>query len=151
MHAERLVYKLDTFTDLHRAAQEHMRALIWWFFADLKAYRFDPGARRTGCAVLDRPDIPLHTNGSERDIRCQVIKRKLGGGTHSDVGRDCGDACLGLMRTCAKLGIGLWGHLGDRLGAAGRPGPNSPILSATAASQPAVSRPGFCPAHRNVG
>ena len=101
--------------------------------------------------ALERPEIPLHTNGSERDIRCQVIKRKLGGGTHSDVGRDCGDACLGLMRTCAKLGIGLWGHLGDRLGAAGRPGPNSPILSATAASQPDVSRPGFCPAHRNVG
>ena len=22
---------------------------------------------------LDRPDIPLHTNGSERDIRCHVI------------------------------------------------------------------------------
>ena len=39
VHAERLVHKLDTFTDLHRAAQQHVRGLIWWFYADLKAYR----------------------------------------------------------------------------------------------------------------
>ena len=39
VHAERLVHKLDTFTDLHRAAQARMRDLIWWFYADLKAYR----------------------------------------------------------------------------------------------------------------
>jgi Transposase IS66 family len=30
-------------------------------------------------AVLDHPDIPLHTNGSENDIRCQVTKRKVSG------------------------------------------------------------------------
>jgi Transposase IS66 family len=34
--------------------------------------------------VLDRPEIPLHTNGSENDIRCQVTKRKISGGTRSD-------------------------------------------------------------------
>ena len=27
--------------------------------------------------VLDRPDIPLHTNGSENDIRSVVTKRKI--------------------------------------------------------------------------
>jgi hypothetical protein len=27
--------------------------------------------------VLDRPEIPLHTNGSENDIRCHVTKRKV--------------------------------------------------------------------------
>jgi hypothetical protein len=153
VHAERLVHKLDTFTDLHRAAQEHMRALIWWFYADLKAYRADPGprrrgemrarfdrifVRRTGFAlldrllarlhankpellmVLDRPEIPLHTNGSERDIRCQVIKRKISGGTKSDAGRDCRDAFLGLMHTCAKLGTAFWDYLGDRIGIVGQ-------------------------------
>jgi hypothetical protein len=153
VHAERLVHKLDTFTDLHRTAQAHMRALIWWFYADLKAYRADPSprrrgemrarfdrifARRTGFAmldrllarlhanksellmVLDRPEIPLHTNGSERDIRCQVIKRKISGGTHSDAGRNCRDSFLGLMHTCVKLGIGFWDYLGDRLGVAGQ-------------------------------
>jgi hypothetical protein len=153
VHAERLVHKLDAFTDLTRAAQQHMRALIWWFYADLKAYRADPSprrrgemrarfdrifTRRTGFAVLDRllarlhankpellmvldrPEIPLHTNGSERDIRCQVIKRKISGGTHSGPGRDCRDAFLGLMHTCAKLGIQFWDYLGHRLGIAGQ-------------------------------
>jgi Transposase IS66 family len=56
-------------------------------------------------AVLDHPDIPLHTNGSENDIRCQVTRRKVSGGTRSDVGRDCRDAFLGLAKTCAKMGI----------------------------------------------
>ena len=37
--------------------------------------------------VLDRPEIPLHTNGSENDIRTVVTKRKVSGGTISDAGR----------------------------------------------------------------
>jgi len=148
IHAERLVHKLDTFTDLNRKAQKHIRALIWWFYSDLKAYCAAPSARRrsemrarfdrifhrrTGfvtldrllqrlhankaelLTVLDRPEIPLHTNGSERDIRCHVIKRKISGGTHSDAGRDCRDAFLSLMHSCTKLGIAFWDYLGARL------------------------------------
>lgn len=65
--------------------------------------------------VLDRPEVPLHTNGSERDIRCQVTRRKLSGGTVSDQGRDCRDGFLGLMTTCDKLGVSFWDYLGDRL------------------------------------
>jgi hypothetical protein len=65
--------------------------------------------------VLDRPEIPLHTNGSENDVRCQVTKRKISGGTRSDTGRDCRDAFLGLSKTCAKLGIRFWDYLGSRL------------------------------------
>jgi hypothetical protein len=42
--------------------------------------------------VLDGPEIPLHTNGSERDIRLHVTKRKVSGGTRSLDGRDCRDA-----------------------------------------------------------
>ncbi len=66
-------------------------------------------------AVLERPDIPLHTNGSENDIRCQVTRRKVSAGTRSDAGRDCRDAFLGLMKTCRKLGLSFWSYLGDRL------------------------------------
>jgi Transposase IS66 family len=55
--------------------------------------------------VLDRPEIPLHTNGSENDIRCHVTRRKVSAGTRSDIGRDCRDAFLGLAKTCAKLEI----------------------------------------------
>jgi hypothetical protein len=148
VHAERLVHKLDTFTDAQRAAQRRIRALIWRFYDSLKAWRRHPSPARkvvlsarfdrifghkTGFAtldrllarlranksellmVLDRPEIPLHTNGSENDIRCQVTKRKISGGTRSDAGRDCRDAFLGLAKTCAKLGIAFWDYLGARL------------------------------------
>jgi len=148
VHAERLVHKLDTFTDEHRIAQRRIRSLIWRFYRDLKAYRRHPTkqrktalsarfdrifTRKTGFVtldrllarlhankgellmVLDRPEIPLHTNGSENDIRCQVTKRKVSGGTRSDTGRDCRDAFLGLAKTCAKLKIAFWDYLGSRI------------------------------------
>ena len=66
-------------------------------------------------AVLERPDIPLHTNGSENDIRCHVTKRKISGGTWSEAGRDARDVLLGLMKTCQKLGVSFFDYLGDRL------------------------------------
>jgi hypothetical protein len=71
-------------------------------------------------AVLDHPDIPLHTNGSENDIRCHVTRRKLSGGTRSDAGRDCRDAFLGLAKTCAKQGVAFWHYLGSRLSVPGQ-------------------------------
>ena len=69
--------------------------------------------------VLERPDIPLHTNGSENDIRRHVTRRKVSAGTRSDSGRDCRDASLGLAKTCDKLGAALWDYLGSRLKTAG--------------------------------
>ena len=71
--------------------------------------------------VLERPDVPLHTNGSENDIRTHVTRRKVSGGTRSDAGRDCRDAFLGLMKTCAKQAIRFWDYLGCRLGVPGAP------------------------------
>jgi hypothetical protein len=65
--------------------------------------------------VLQRPEIPLHTNGSENDIRCQVTRRKVSAGTRSDAGRDCRDAFLGLAKTWAKHGVAFWACLGSRL------------------------------------
>ena len=154
VHAERLVHKLDAFTDENRKAQRDVRRLIWRFYRDLKAYRLDPSTRRkaalmarfdriftrqTGFVTLDRllkrlhankaellkvlehPEIPLHTNGSENDIRCVVTKRKVSGGTRSDLGRDCRDGFLGLVKTCQKLGIAFWDYLGARLGISGQP------------------------------
>ena len=160
IHAERLVHKLDTFTDDQRAVQQRVRSLIWQIYADLKDYRISPTpcrrdqlrarfdyifCQRTGfvsldrllqrlhankaalLTVLDHPEIPLHTNGSENDIRCQVTKRKVSGGTRSDVGRDCRDAFLGLAKTCAKLGIAFWDYLGSRLAI-----PDQPIVPSLA-------------------
>ena len=70
--------------------------------------------------MLERPEIPLHTNGSENDIRSHVTKRKVSGGTRSDVGRDCRDAFLGLAKTCKKLRIVFWDYLGSRLSVPGQ-------------------------------
>ena len=38
--------------------------------------------------VIDRPEIPLHTNGSENDILCHVTRRKVSGGTRGDLASD---------------------------------------------------------------
>ena len=152
VHAERLIHKLDTFTDAQRAAQRRIRVLIWLFYRSLKAWRRNPSPERkatlsarfdrifghkTGFATLDRllarlranksellmvlerPDIPLHANGSENDIRRQVTKREISGGTRSDAGRDCRDAFLGLVKTCAKNGLAFWDYLGARLAVPG--------------------------------
>ena len=152
VHAERLVHKLDTFTDAQRAAQSRVRRLIWLFYRCLKAWPRNPSPARkatlsarfdrifghkTGFATLDRllarlranksellmalerPEIPLHTNGSENDIRCQVTKRAISGGTRSDAGRDCRDAFLALLKTCAKNGVAFWDYLGARLAVPG--------------------------------
>ena len=148
VHAERLVHKLVPATPEQRQAVEVTRALIWWLYADLKAWARDPCPRRaaalrarferifkrqTGYVTLDRllarlhrrkhellrvlehPEIPLHTNGSENDIRACVTKRKISGGTMSTAGRTARDVLLGLMKTCGKLKVSFFHYLGDRL------------------------------------
>ena len=68
VHAERLVHKLDAFTDRHRAAQPRIHKLIWNVYADLKSTKptqHDAPAhiarpfdrifrRRTGFVTMDR-------------------------------------------------------------------------------------------------
>jgi hypothetical protein len=65
--------------------------------------------------VLERPEVPLHTNDSERDIRDYVKKRKVSGGTRSDLGRRCRDTFASLKKTCRKLGVSFWEFLLDRV------------------------------------
>ena len=66
--------------------------------------------------VLERPDIPLHNNLSENDIRDYVKKRKISATTRSDAGRDSRDTFLSLKKTCQKLGVSFWQYLLDRVG-----------------------------------
>ncbi len=65
--------------------------------------------------VLQRPDIPLHNNLSESDIREYVIKRNISGSTRSEKGRLCRDTFASLKKTCKKHGISFWEFLNDRL------------------------------------
>jgi len=148
VHAERLVHKLVPATPEQRQAVEVTRVLIWWLYADLKAWTCDPCPRRAAALrarfdrilrrqtgyttldlllarrhrrkhellrVLEHPEIPLHTNGSENDIRACVTKRKISGGTMSTAGRTARDVLLGLMKTCGKLKVSFYRYLGDRL------------------------------------
>jgi hypothetical protein len=65
--------------------------------------------------VLERPDLPLHNNGCESDIREFAKRRKISGGTRSDAGRRCRDTFASLKKTCRKLGLRFWDYLQDRL------------------------------------
>ncbi len=65
--------------------------------------------------VLDRPEIPLHTNSSENDVRCFVTKRRISGETRSAAGKQARDTFLSLLKTCSKLAISFWDYLGARL------------------------------------
>jgi len=147
-HAERLVHKLVPATPEQRRAVEVTRSLIWWLYADLKAWKRDPCPRRAAALrarfdrifrrqtdyvtldrllarlhrrkhellrVLQRPETPLHTSGSENDIRACVTKRKISGGTMSTAGRTARDVMLGLMKTCSKLKVSFFRYLGHRL------------------------------------
>lgn len=148
VHAERLIHKLDAFSETQRREKERIQARLWWLYADLKAYRSCPTRKRRGelkrrfdalfttktgfatldrllarihanknelLVVLERPEVPLHTNGSENDIRALVTRRKVSGGTRSEAGKQARDTFLGLMKTCRKLGISYWDYLGNRL------------------------------------
>lgn len=70
--------------------------------------------------VLDRPEVPLHNNASESDIREYVKKRKISGSTRSDAGRRCRDTFTSLKKTCRKLGLSFWGYLQDRVRGLGK-------------------------------
>jgi hypothetical protein len=65
--------------------------------------------------VLDRPEIPLHSNGAENAIRCVVTKRKISGETRSEAGKQARDTFLSLLKTCTKLAVSFWDYLGARL------------------------------------
>jgi len=64
--------------------------------------------------VLDRPEIPLHNNASESDIREYAKRRKVSGGTKSSDGRKSRDTFTSLKKTCRKLKVSFWKYLNDR-------------------------------------
>jgi len=65
--------------------------------------------------VLERPEVPLHNNAEESDIREYVKKRKVSGGTRGAAGRRCRDTFTSLKKTCRKLGVNFWEYLRDRV------------------------------------
>jgi hypothetical protein len=70
--------------------------------------------------VLDRPEVPLHTNLSEGHLRDYVKKRKISGSTRSELGRAARDTFASLKKTCRRLGVSFWAYLQDRVRGVGR-------------------------------
>lgn len=85
--------------------------------------------------VLERPEIPLHTNGSEGDIRDYVKKKKISGGTRSKTGRQCRDTFASLKKTCRKQGISFWHYLLDRLSGTGTIAPLPELIRQSAVAE----------------
>jgi hypothetical protein len=84
--------------------------------------------------VLDRPEVPLHNNGSEREIREYVKTRKISASTRSELGRSARDTFLSLKKTCRKLGLSFWSYLQDRLTRAQQIPPLPQLIRAAALS-----------------
>ena len=58
--------------------------------------------------MLELPQVPLHSNGTETDIRCYAERRKIRGGTQSQIGPDCREAFLVVAKTCVRRDISFW-------------------------------------------
>src|SRR3954467_15280736 len=67
VHAERLIHKLDTFTDQQYAAQQRLRALVWWFISRPIAPTH-AGGRRCAPASTGSSAAP----GSPRSTGCST-------------------------------------------------------------------------------
>lgn len=80
--------------------------------------------------MLDFPQVPLHNNGAESDIREYVTRRKVSGGTRSESGRRARDTLVGLKKTCRKLGISFWQFLISRLRGDGQIPPLPDVIRA---------------------
>jgi len=83
--------------------------------------------------VLDLPELPLHTNAAETDLREYVTRRKISGGTRHDNGRRARDTFTGLKKTCRKLACSFWQYLLCRI---------------TKADAPYLRFPQICRAHQ---
>ena len=95
--------------------------------------------------VLERPEIPLHNNGEESDIREFVKRRKISGGTRSTAGRRCRDTFASLKKTCRKLGVQFWDYLQDRVRGLGKI-PRLADLIRNKAQQVAIKKAAAVPA-----
>jgi hypothetical protein len=71
--------------------------------------------RKQLLAVLELPELPLHNNDMELAARRRVRKRDVRFGPQSRAGARAWDTFQTIAATAAKLGVGLFHYLRDRL------------------------------------
>ena len=91
--------------------------------------------------MLDFPQVPLHNNAGESDIREYVTRRKVSGGTRSDAGRRARDTFVGLKKTCRKLGLSFWQLLLSRLRGDGQIPPLPDLIRAMTSGLRQINSP----------
>lgn len=89
--------------------------------------------------VLAHPELPLHNNARELDVRRRVRKRDVSFGPVSAAGRLAWDTFQGLAATAEKLGISFWSFVVDRVHEAGELPPLAEIIAQKAAADPRPS------------
>lgn len=91
------------------------------FFADTNYFALNRIIEKTKMKkdalllVLEFPEIPLHNNECELDVREKVVQRKIRNCYRSTMGAKNSDIFLGLMATCRKNGISFYKYLTDRI------------------------------------
>jgi len=65
--------------------------------------------------VLKYPELPLHNNGSELEVRVAVRKRDVSLHTMTEEGTKANDTFLTITQTCKKLGVNAHDYIFDRI------------------------------------
>ena len=71
--------------------------------------------KRNYLVTLDKPQVPLHNNHTEQQIRERVVVRRIRHGTRSEDGLKAADTFYSLKATCDKLEISFWEYLKNRV------------------------------------
>lgn len=123
LYAELKAYRLAPTADQTEAIGTRFDAIVGrtTSWPEMNAALRKMGAKKADLLrVLDRPDMPLHTNTPERDFRDWATKRKISAGTRGELGKRCRDTFLSLKSTCKKLGVRFVSYLRDRIMKAGK-------------------------------
>lgn len=71
--------------------------------------------KRELLTVLDFPQVPLHNNQAERDLREVVVKRKISSGPRGPDGAQAWEVYFTLLLTCRRQGVNFYDYLCDRI------------------------------------
>lgn len=86
--------------------------------------------------VLAHPELPLHNNAMELEVRRRVRQREVSFGPVSTAGRKAWDTFQSLAATTERLGISFWAYLKDRISEAGEIPPLSELIERKANADP---------------
>lgn len=73
------------------------------------------GKKKSLLLVLNHPEIPLHNNPAELDLRVQTRRRDINLQTRNEKGTEAKDTFMTIIQTSRKLGVNSYQYLYDRI------------------------------------